>query len=648
MCARRAVTAICHLLTWWRGRPTEKPVTPPALLAFARTTLDNALIDAARARGRRRQAGDEGGQSKPSSDSVCARLSVCGRTDGGCRFQPWLKQVGQRADPAVEGAGHRSVITVLALLVLLGFGLMQTCYLSRSPNEQGGRVRPTAATPMAAAQAKQEDPTNSRTVAEPPSVALQDAVTISVHDEHYRVVAGAQVDCIVASGRTAAIVGGIGLSDGQGALVVPLRRWDSEVEGTARRESDRVFLRISKSGFAPAFIPRQELRISATHSVLLQRGYEHRVRCVDQRGGAIAGMHVFVSLGHLPKDPGVLEALDCEAPGSAAIRMAATDSLGMAVFRGLRPGKYSLAITSGKDMGADSTWVGCSGPIMRVFTVPGPETTVTFDKAMVSVVRVIGDTIVTMNGQTTGCRRGMGFGATDDLRHRVSLKWETPLVVVGHAVPGELPLARWRVLLSRAGWIDIEDPLRPVAGLTPQVIDAARLPPAQDMGRLKFECDRIAGIADWFLERGRGVPDMSVSLRSGEVVSVPEGDYRIITHDKVLRRLLSGMTVTVSRGALSVFTVPQVDAVVVCRLHVRYPGGDPVTWAGWSVRRAGADKQDVPISVWGNDPFQILVPREDIVVDGEIMGHDPVRLELRLAGSIEPVQEATIVVRETR
>ncbi|MCC7064829.1 MAG: hypothetical protein IT456_18600, partial [Planctomycetes bacterium] len=350
---------------------------------------------------------------------------------------------------------------------------------------------------------------------------------------------------------------------------------------------DRDLVVLRKDGFVQAFVAVGTLPRRGVVRVTLSRGKELVVACVGVDGRPLPRIGVLLSRAHLV-DPWTPSPETIPGPGPGAVVVAETDHNGLARFDGLGAGEYH--VTPCIDRGDSEVFLAVEGPPGGRVVVPGPGCRFVLDEPFVSVVSVVGDEVVTMNGETRGCSfSDGGTGHLTELSRHAEAVFGEPLVVVARRAPGAAaPVATWRLLLKRSGWIDVEEPLRPWTDRQVRTLDCSQRPADPTLGTVRVRIpDREARVL-WHLQKGKRnrMPELSVLVRDGATVVVPAGEYRLVTDDAVLQRAIGDIKVTVFEGSEpAAIEVPPAARVVLCELVAFVSDGQVVPRPDWAVTR---------------------------------------------------------------
>lgn len=414
----------------------------------------------------------------------------------------------------------------------------------------------------------------------------EDPLRFRVVDDKGYPIKSATAALLKAFGRKAEVLGTLGVSDGDGLVqfstgCLTLHGVTTGVE--EREASKRLFLRFTSYGFVATDVAAERVRPGCDNAVVMRVGFRHSVRCSSVAGEVLPGMDVAISQVALPAMAAWGEESGASGVGSSRIHTGRTNRDGVVIFEGLEPGEYHVCVAPGQN-GEGKRWITKSGPARARVVIPSDMTELIQDEAWASALVIRGDSIVTMNGATSGCLfEDGGMQQIRSIETELSRAHGTPLVVVARK-DGRAPETSWKVLLERSGWMECSLPLQPLERFEPTVIDCSLRPDAVSMGRVRIRCAEREARAGWHLVQGKGVPDVDVEVKPGVVVKVPAGRYRLVPEDPVLSRVLKDLVVDITAGQETVVEIPSPENVVLCELSAVDEDGLPVVAPNLIVR----------------------------------------------------------------
>ncbi|MCA8977153.1 MAG: hypothetical protein KDC98_20690 [Planctomycetes bacterium] len=278
------------------------------------------------------------------------------------------------------------------------------------------------------------------------------------------------------------------------------------------------------------------------------------------------------------------------------------------MFDGIEAGDYFLnaVLADAPDRGGQYGYIAVSGPARTTVAVPGPPSTITLEPAYASIIRITGDDVVTINGDTEGCDfTDAGMGHLSYLQRNLEDLYETPLVVVARCGDGGAK-AKWRVLLARSGWMSVSDDLRPCPSISVRTVDCSARAADATLGHVKVMLPEPFRSLEWRLVRGGKIPDLAIEIRHGALISVPAGRYRISVADRILRPKLRVPPVDVVAGSQTSVDVPSISDVAMLVAEVVYASGvvaQGVVWEAYT-----AEGKAIRVSSTSSVPNVMCLP----------------------------------------
>ena len=268
-------------------------------------------------------------------------------------------------------------------------------------------------------------------------------------------------------------------------------------------------------------------------------------------GAPVPSVAIHVTRASLPAEWTGLEGVRVSGHGRACVFSSISDHTGVATFRGLVPGEHSIAVSLPPGLAV------ASGLARNRVPLTGEEVHLQCDGLWICGFTVADAEVVTWNcaPKRMSTQNG-GLGHIVLARQELARRWPGIVAVVGFPRRGSIPSATFKVLLADRGWQEVISEGQPWtdAYVPPTIAPLARS--SQPWGRLRVVA-RHPGLVGSKVRVRAGpldIPDMEATGSLDDVMSLPEGRYRVACLEQGLED--TQVSIDVSSGAESVVQVP--------------------------------------------------------------------------------------------